>query len=452
MVPRRALRAKAGRSGALLLLAFSQIARAAEPKLQGIGETSLGYTDNFRTTPDSPLLGGAPRSRGFFVSLSPGVLLAYETQRNLQRIGYRYQYDLFFAEPSSSGSSNQLDYQGFFELSKRTTLLLGASLSESDRYAAVAFATPGSSVVTALPAGAGAFVQGGASESFNFDLGPGWRAWQGGNVLFETPILHTVAPQTSEVAARSGAERNFASDAAGLEARADYTVVKNAVRPDGTPAGVEPQLVAGGVALWRHDWGQYLTSSAEAGAARVQRFNTGRGFWSPTGAALLAYATQTGEAQLSYAHSISTNALLGQSTLADEVRLRGALPLTSNPVVLLAVTAGYQRGRLIDENAELAAHVNVVLGDVALGWQATRSLQVALRYQHIEQMSDALAPPLPLSFVQNNVLLGAIFKFPPDRDMPAPYRAPQRVDRTDEIREGVPAANGLEHETEIPSR
>jgi hypothetical protein len=83
------------------------------------------------------------------------------------------------------------------------------------------------------------------------------------------------------------------------------------------------------------------------------------------------------------------------------------------------------------------------LGDVSLGWQATKLLEVGARYEHVEQKSGANTPPLPVSFVQNNVLIGATLKFPPDRDMPRPYRAPRRVDRSDEIRDGIaPATAG----------
>jgi hypothetical protein len=369
----------------------------------------------------------------------------------VHRLDYRYEYDLFLASTASSGSSNQLGYHGFFDLSPQVSLLLGSSASETNRYAAVAFAAPAVGSVVGLPAGTGAFAQGEANEALNFDLRMGFRAWQASNVLVEAPILGTVAPQTTEVGARGGLERTFLRDAVGSEGRANYTVVHDSVRLDGSPAGVQEQLVVTGVALWRHDWGRNFTSSAEAGATRIQRFNTGRGLWSPAGAAVLAFAEQSGEAQLSYAHAVSTNALLGQSLLADEVRLRGALPLTPHAELFLAVTASYQRGRLVDENARLAAHVNVAMGDLSLGWQTTRSLQLALRYQHIEQSSDALAPPLPLSFVQNSVLVFATLRFPPDRDMPRPYRAPRRVDRSDEVRAGVSPAPEVSPQTVRPS-
>jgi hypothetical protein len=403
---------------------------AALPHLQAVGESSLGYTDNAQGR------GEGTHTRSAFLMLSPGVVLALEAPRRLQRISYRYEYDFYFNSTASSSSSNRLDYRAFFELSRRVSLVLGATVLQSDRFNAVSFAAPGAGAVNAVPNGTGSFLQGAADESFSFDVAEAWRAWQGGNVVADTPIFGTEGPKTVGTGARLGIERSFFADAVGVEGRGEYTVVRDGVDTDGSQLDVQRQLNVGGVGLWRHDWGRYLSSSAEGGAARVTRLNTHRGFWTPLAGATLSYATEDGDAQLSYAHTMTTNALVGQTLLVDDVRLRGGLPLTSKGELSLAATAGYQRGRLIDEDATLATKVTVILGDASLGWQATKLLELGVRYQYIRQKSGAETPPLPLSFVQNNVLIGAILKFPPERDMPRPYRAPRRVDRSDEIRDG----------------
>jgi hypothetical protein len=432
----------AGRAAtAVALLSVAQA--RARPHLQLVGETSLGYTDNAQAAPETASDDDPVVARSVFWMLSPGAVLAYASQRQLQRLSYRYEYDLYFDAAASSSSSNRLDYRGFFDLSPRVTLVLGANVTQSDRFNSVAFGVPGASAVGAVPTGTGSYLSAGADQAFSFDLGPGWRAWQSGYSLVDTPIFGTEAPRTVTLGGRLGAERAFFADAVGVEGRADYSIIKDSIEPDGTPLGKQRQLVAGGAALWRHDWGRYLTSSAEAGALRVQRLNTDRGFWTPAGTAVLAYTTEDGDAQLSYAHTVTTNALLGQTLLVDEVRLRGELPLTKEGELTLASTLAYQRGKLIDEDATLATRVRVILGDVSLGWQATKLLEIGARYEHVEQESGANTPPLPVSFVQNNVLIGATLKFPPDRDMPRPYRAPRRVDRSDEIRDGIaPASAG----------
>jgi hypothetical protein len=131
------------------------------------------------------------------------------------------------------------------------------------------------------------------------------------------------------------------------------------------------------------------------------------------------------------------NPVLGQTLLVDEVRLRGGLPLTKDGKFSVATTLAYQKGRLVDEDADLEADVDVLVADVGLGWQATRNLALGLRYQHIQQRSDTSLPGLPLRFVQNGVMAGAVFKLPPDAEMPRSYRAPRRVDGSDEIRDTV---------------
>lgn len=420
--------------GAVLL--SSSAAAAVEPRLQAVGQSSVGFTDNAQAVPRAEN-GETARVRSLFWMLSPGLVLALESPRALQHVGYRYEYDLYFNSGASSSSSNRLDYRGFFDLSPRVNLVLGAAATQSDRFASVAFAAPGAGTVGAVPAGTGSFLQTAADEALGFDVAEAWRAWQSGSVVFGTPLSGAQTPTTAGVAMRAGIERGFLADAIGAEARGDYTVIQDGVGAAGEQLDVQRQLTTGGVALWRHDWGPELSSSAEAGAMRAKRLSTHRSAWTPVGMATLAYATEEGDAQLTYAHTFATNALLGQSLLVDEARLRGTLPLIADGKLTLAVSCGYQNGHLLDENAELATRVRVLLADVSLGWQATKLLQLGIRFEHVDQRSGARTPPLPLSFVQNNVLLGATFKFPPDRDMPRPYRAPRRVDRSDELRDGM---------------
>jgi hypothetical protein len=427
----------------------------AGPKLQAVGDASVGYTDNIQSAPDQAqaIAGQTPKAPGAFMLVSPGLVLASATPRSVQRVSYTYLYSLFFSRTSASSSSNRLEYHGFYDLSPRTNLLVGASAVQSNTYSSILFAAPAAGAVNALPPGGGSFLATTADETLSSDIAPFWRVWEGVAMSVQTPVFGTRAPETVEPTARVGIERSFLRDAVGLEGRGDYAVIRNSLRPDGSAAGVQEQLVAGGVVQWRHDYGRYLTSRLEAGPERVQRFNSGRGFWYPAGQATLAYATEFGDAQLTYAHTLTTNPLLGQSLLVDEVRARGAIPLTKKGEVLLAGSAGYQSGRLLDEDAHLAAHVDAILADAAVGWQIIDELLIGIRFQHVQQISDVRTPPLPISFVRNAILFGATFKLPPETDMPHVYRAPLRVDRTDEIRDAVePGTAGMSEHTGGPSR
>jgi hypothetical protein len=145
---------------------------------------------------------------------------------------------------------------------------------------------------------------------------------------------------------------------------------------------------------------------------------------------------EEGLAELSYAHAVSTDLYLGQVFVVDEVRIHGSIPLDADDRFWLGSTLGYQAGRVLDEVGNPAADVDVIVGDVALAWQFEDELRFSVRYQHIEQMTDADAlPPLPLSFVRNSVMFGATLELPREQDMPRRYRRSERVDESDEVRD-----------------
>jgi hypothetical protein len=420
---------------ALALCSLTAVSARAETRLQASADAVLGYTDNGRSSPAQPPPGVAEKASDEFLVLSPGALLAIRSESALHRLGYTYTASLFYHDVSASSSSHRLEYRGFFDLSPRATLVLGSSLSQTKPYAASTVVPASSSELGATLPSTDNFVVVTADELTRLRLARDWNGWQGFSAGMGTPLHAAAGPRTVELSASAGVERVFRADALGTEARATGSSVSNGVRPDGTPSGEMRQLVAGGVGLWRHDFGRDFASRAEAGAVRIQRLTSRRGFWHPIGSAALGYAVQQGQAELSYAHRVATSVLIGQSLLADEVLLRGGLPITPKSEVVIGGSIGYQHGRLIDEDATLAARIDVFLADVALGWQALPNLGASLRYQHIDQRSDASAPPLPLSYVKNTVMLGVALRFPPDSQMPRPYREPRRVDESDASRE-----------------
>ena len=70
-----AWRASAARGVGLLLLAAAPV--HAKPHLQGVAETSLGYTDNAQAAPSGAGSDEATRARSVFLMLSPGAVLAF---------------------------------------------------------------------------------------------------------------------------------------------------------------------------------------------------------------------------------------------------------------------------------------------------------------------------------------------------------------------------------------
>jgi hypothetical protein len=219
-----------------------------------------------------------------------------------------------------------------------------------------------------------------------------------------------------------------------VEGGADYAIVDGAVSSTGEQLGEQSQLVSTAVARWRHDWGRYVTSTLDAGAVHVYKITHNAELWHPAGLALLSYARREGDASLSYRHTVRTDLFLGNTFLMDEVSLRGSIPLEKRGRVVIAASVGYQHNRLIDIDGDLATEVDVWLGDAGVLWRARDHLGLALRYQHINQTSGALLPPLPLTFVKNTIMATATLHFPPETRMPRTYRPPQRVDEDDSLR------------------
>jgi hypothetical protein len=445
-----------GFSTASALVAFAVVssqvgrideARAAEPHLQGVGEARLGYTDNVQSAPDVPIPGSAPKSAGVTTYLSPGLVLALTSRRSVQRLTYTFAYDLAFGPTTLSRASNLIGYRALFDLSPSWEIIVGASAIQSNSSSAILIAPPGAGAVNAVPTGSGSFLVATADELLSYAPAVGVRAYQSATVSEQTPIFDTVAPRTFAVGGRLGLERSWETDALAVEPRVDYAAITGSLRPDGTPAGEQRQIIGAGVGIWRHDWGRSFASRLEAGALRAERLNSDSGMWEPIGTAAFAYVTAFGDAEISYNHNLTTNLLLGQFLQVDEARLRGGVPLTKKGEILLGGTTGYQRGLILDENLNDAAHVNLLMLDVGVGWQTTQSLLLGIRYQHIDQMSDVRTPPLPVSFTRNSIMVGAIFHYPPDNEMPRGYRAPQRVDRSDEIRDTTgPSAPDVQRE------
>jgi len=424
-------------------------AGAAGAKLQARGESSVGVTDNAQSAPDVPLEGGASKSAGVFIVLRPGLSLGVLSARTVNQLTYTFDYNLFLTRNSTSSSSNRLEYRGFFDLGPSVNAILGASATEADSYAALTLAPPASGLLPLLPSGASQLFTASADELVNFQLSVGWRAYEGAGVVYSTPLFDTVAPRTVAPNAKLGAEYAWTADGVGLEGRANYAIVHDGVRPDGTVVPLDRELTVGGVGRYRHDLGRYFTSGVEAGALQVTRYGTHESRWYPVAGANLAYTDIAFGGQLTYSHTVTTNVLLGQSLLADDVRLRGVVPLDKKGILSIAASGGFQIGRLLDERARLAANISILAVDVTFGWRLNPWLLVGARAQHIDQRSDVRVATLPVSFVQNSVMLGAAVQFPPDLEMPATYRAPQRVDRSDELRgvgqqtgEQIPAPTG----------
>jgi hypothetical protein len=425
---------------ALSLLSWAAPALAVE-KLQAIGQTSLGWTDNVHSSPDEPPPDVPPRTADVFAVLSPSVLYARLTPSDAMTLKYTFAANLFFNEWQATSFANRVEWLAHTTPSRRTDLLLGASVTQEQPYTSPTFADVGTQTLRATIPSTRSYVVSSADETLSIDLGPFWRAWQGAAVGLQVPVNPAEIddrPTTFLAGGRLGIEHVLRDDAFGPEVRSRYTLIRNAVGEGGAPLGNLAQVINEYVAIWRHDWGRYFTHRLEAGAVHLIPISREGVFWHPAGTAVLAYAREEGHAGIAYTHTVRPNLLLGQLVLIDEGRAYGGIPLDEDDDFWISGTLGYQKGRLIAPDGTLATEVDVALGDLGLSWQALDHLTLSARYQHITQVSGATLPPLPLSYDRNTVMLTATLKWPPDDEMPRRYRAPLRVDRTDELGAGEP--------------
>ena len=105
-----------------LSLLLASPAALAEIAVQGVGDVSVGVSDNAQSAPEPPLPDGPSRGAGAFILLSPGVVFATASAQAEQRLTYRYDYNLSFADSDASTSVNRLEYVGFFDVAPRLRL------------------------------------------------------------------------------------------------------------------------------------------------------------------------------------------------------------------------------------------------------------------------------------------------------------------------------------------
>ena len=90
------------------------------------------------------------------------------------------------------------------------------------------------------------------------------------------------------------------------------------------------------------------------------------------------------------------------------------------------------RTRLIDTSTgDIESGFDVYAGDVAVNYVPHDGVTIALRFQHLRQVSDESAGMEVLGYVRNTVMLGIVGRFPDRLAGEVPLRSSMRVDRSD---------------------
>ena len=259
---------------------------------------------------------------------------------------------------------------GFSTSPQRVGLLLDAGVVESNQNSSLTFAPPGTEFLGTLPLGSTAYLLGRAGETFTFNVASGWRAWQGGTLVAETPILGSEGPRTFSPGARLGIERTFLTDAVGVEGRGTYTVIEDGVGAEGEPVPTQRQLLMVGVGTLASRLGSRLREPSRGRRAPTRTPQHGHRILGADGSRLARLRDalrRRGARLLAHGHDRIPCSVrrCSPTTCACARGCRSpATASSSSPR-----PTGYQHGRLVDENAELTADVDTVFFDAALGWQ-----------------------------------------------------------------------------------
>jgi hypothetical protein len=404
---------------ALIALAPMAPGRAlAEPNLHATGSLSLGVSDNPLAAPSTPVPGGRVPVTVAFTTLRPGVLLFVESPTLSNRLRLTNSTTLFLGHSEANSYSNAAAWDGSFSLSRRTDMVLGATVTQGRLNTLSTLGSAQASQATATQTGGVSFVSPALQESLSSNLSPLWRLTQGLGASYYSPIQGSRGAHTRQANLTLSLERVFKLDAVGAEGRVGYAA-SDVLSRDGSPS--KPQLI----------------TAAAARYVRAVRATDGKGAVSgPTALAALRYGTEAGSAELSYRRNVAPNLLIGQLFYSDVVSLNGGMPLWKESHFFGAASIGYQHGRLIDANlGRQAGVIDVMLGDVSISYVPTDSMSVSARYQHFRQTTGDIDPEISrlnaASFTRNIFQATITFIYPP---LPAASRAStyeisQRVDQ-----------------------
>ncbi len=425
-----------------LLLLFSDFARA-KAGLQGSFALSMGWTDNALNGVSQPAPGQPGRFNDFFAEVRPSLILSSGSARAVQTVSYAFDSLLYFRLTSTDTYSNQLLWSGYFLPSARTQVLVAASLIQGklNMFNAQILGTTG---IAALATGATGYVGPGLNQQFSLEMTEHWR-------FSQTLAFQSFLPYDSPTLSKNFiVDQNFIfdyswrRDALGIRARVNYSLFDQVYgridNGDGTflaNALISPrrQQIIDELGLrWRHDHGHFWTSELQLGVVQAMRANDGGGqIWQPAGMAAMRYTRPIFNGELSFRHTVQSDAFAGATFAVDQVLLTAALPLGQKSRSSLGVSGSYSHGRLIDLQSGFATSTNhLFVADAGLSTRPVDWLTLMLRYSLVTQLGDSSAA-MPLPTVRRDVILLSVSGvYPPAPVATVPSREALRVDRSDQ--------------------
>ncbi|MBI4508371.1 MAG: hypothetical protein HY698_01965 [Deltaproteobacteria bacterium] len=412
----------------IAILAFPGSA-AANPSFQGVLQLTGVRGDNLAVSDAGDGTGVPPEDMNF--RISPGLNISYERPRHVHLVSTSLNLNLFPQRDEATSLSTRLNWNGQITPSKRSELTMGASVVYG-RTNLFNVETESTTVtLDDLGQAGGSYLNAGLTEVLFHELSPTWRGMQAAT-LQRFILMSDAGDTTTDVLeGRLGADRTWKRDAAGLDLRLGHSKTN---RPTGSEPG---RIISGLVGRWRHVFEANWMARGEAGTQIVMRTDGEQLAFKPfAGAGAYYYREAGGGAELTYFHSTEPNVFLGEVQQVDRLRLRLGLPLGATGLSF-ATSAGYQRGRTILADGNMAEGVNVFIADAALSWRGSEYMTVALRYQlYNREADDETGAP---SYVRNVFMVSVAARYPSDMGAELRYPALLRM-----VGQGQPGSEGAQ--------
>lgn len=421
------------------VVAGGRAARADGYSLHVLGAAQVAWTDNLFSVPeDQAGVDLPPREGDVYYQLRPGAMATYETPRSMHVASYELEANLYTIHDEAWSLQHRLGWQGFFLVSPRAELGGSLQLSSGQLTTLSTQGTAADGSVIGLPSGESRFLSLDAGQNLAFTASRELRLTQGARARsFSTTDAFAAESLGVEVGVSGGADRSWRHSAVGLQVAGAFVTLerrREMVAPETTD-----QVNASAILSWRRDFGPRWTSMIDGGMTAIVPLDEGDQLvLHPTVGGQVGYFPEWGNGGLAVRRAVAPNLYLARNTITDSVVVNAWLPLpwlTDDPLLpRLSVqgTVGAQRTRLIDTSTgETESGFDVLTGDVAIMYAPRHALSLAVRYQHLRQLSAEDAAVDVLSYVRNTVMITATGRFPERMAAEIPLRASLRVDRGD---------------------
>ncbi len=400
----------------------------ADAEIQATIAASTGWTDNYTA-------GSGTTSDSVFTSLEPGAQVLSASENTVQRLSYRMGLNFFLAGGGSTSLSNNLAWDLSHTISDFTESLLSASISHITTDTATPVTTDVGGGINALPAGANQFLGFNLGAGLSHQISDLWRTTQGVNGSYTTPVSSDgfLVGKTFTGTAALGLDRDFENSNAGINLGGTYTFIEGlgmgAVGAG--PLTDQKQVLFTAVARYTRPFTPEWTLDVSAGAAgAAPADDVGNLDIFPTGGGVLGWQVEKHSAGISYNHGVVLNPFLRQNIVADDVVVRGGIPLADSRW-LITGAIGYQHARTLTfDSAENTATLNLFSVDVALAYEISPLANLGARYQFADQSSDAVAGTMTAvvpDLVRNSISLVFTAKYPDQTKTVIPFRQPLKM-------------------------